>query len=362
MRSFHVLCLLGCLTLSRVWAQAPDSSAAIPQPAGVAGQSEGDNPSGMVKENPSDALYQDARKGWFFYEHPKKPPEPTSSPTAPPPAAPPPASKEQRCQKMDSWTVDCGFIDPGTSFEFQAKERDALLKGMAMSKNDPKAVEAFQYYQKWVLDKAVEIANLWYYNTVQNPDLDANAKNPINAFGLKLMTEVKDSSQTSILAALRREEAFYVYFSRHDCSFCLSMAPILSQVKQSTGLEIWNAALDSTCMPGYEKHCMAGEAVQAPAQALQVTIVPTLFLYVPPNTWIRVSTGVTDEATIRARTTSFFSAYRSALLKGVQNGDGTRAPVDFSDAEATGTASGVKADGPARLPTEDEIKSLLKNK
>jgi len=351
-----LLCLLLSIRAGAVFAQAADTAA-----SGHSAEADTTNSSVTVREGPSDSLYQNAKKGWFFYEQPKKPaPPPDQPPVVVSAPAPPP--HEDRCKTIDTWTVDCGFVDPGTSFEFQSKERDALLHGMAMSQNDPKAVEAFQYYQKWVLDRSIEIANLWYYNTVQNPELDANVHSPINTFGLKLMTEVKDSSQSSILAALRREGAFLVYFSRHDCSFCVSMAPILKLVKQSTGLEIWNAALDDTCMPDFEKHCMAGQAVQAPAQALQVTIVPTLFLYVPPNTWIRVSTGVTDEATIRARTTSFFSAYRTALLKGVQNGEGSKASVDFSDLEATGAAQGVKASGPARLPTDAEIQNLLKTK
>jgi F plasmid transfer operon protein len=309
-------------------------------------------------ENPSDSLHENAKKGWFFYETQKKPPEDELPPVVPQVDTPPPP-KEARCKSKDTWTADCGFVDPGKDFDFQSKERDALLHGMAMSRNDPKAVEAFQYYQKWVLDRSIEVANLWYYNTVQNPELSAEAKSPINTFGLRLMTEVKDSDQKSILTALKKEGAFYIYFSRHDCSFCASMTGVLTTVVEQTGLPMYNAALDDTCMPGFEDHCLAGPAVQAPAQALKVDIVPTLFLYVPQNTWIRIGTGVTDVPTLVSRTTSFFSAYRTALLKGVNNGQGIAPSVDFSSNGATGTATGVKSSGPARLPTADEVKALL---
>jgi hypothetical protein len=309
-------------------------------------------------DNPSSTLHENAKKGWFFYEKQKKPPEPELPAVIPKVDAPPPP-KEERCKSKDSWSADCGFVDPGKDFDFQAKERDALLHGMAMSQNEPKAVEAFQYYQKWVLDRSIEVANLWYYNTIQNPELSAEAKSPINTFGLRLMTEVKDSDQKSIINALKKEGAFYIYFSRHDCTFCNSMAEVLRAVVEKTGIEMYNAALDDSCMSGFEDHCLAGAAVQAPAQALKVTIVPTLFLYVPKNTWIRIGTGVTDVETLIARTTSFFSAYRTALLKGVNNGSGARAPVDFSADGATGTATGVSTTAPARLPTADEVKALL---
>jgi hypothetical protein len=163
------------------------------------------------------------------------------------------------------------------------------------------------------------------------------------------------------LTALKKAGAFYIYFSRHDCTFCSSMSNVLTQLVKQTGIEMYDAALDDTCMPGFEDHCLAGAAVQAPAQALKVEIVPTLFLYVPENTWLRIGTGVTDLSTLEARTTSFFSAYRTALLKGVTNGEGAKASVDFSGDEATGTAKGVEGGASSRLPTAAEVKALLKN-
>jgi hypothetical protein len=213
-----------------------------------------------------------------------------------------------------------------------------------------------------VVDRSIEVANIWYYNTVQHPDLSAATSEPISTFGLKLMTEVKDSDHNSILGALRREGAFYVYFSRHDCNFCVGMASTIQDLGAKTGLVIYNAALDESCMPEFKDHCIAGAPVQAPAQALQVKIVPTLFLYVPPNTWIRIGTGVTDSQTLQSRTTTFFSAYRTALLKGVNNAEAGQPSVDFSGNKPTGTAVGVDTDGPARFPTSGEVKALLKQK
>lgn len=313
--------------------------------------------------NPSASLYQNAQKGWFFYQEPVKP-KPPKTPLLPimPKVGAPPPPKSRSCAKMATWKPKCGFVNPGTSFAFQSKERDGLLRRMAMAPDNPQAVENFQYYQKWVLQRSIEVANEWYYNTVQNPSLDATVKDPINAFGLKLMTEVKSSSQSAILRALRRQHALFVYFSKYSCSFCNAMDPLLLDVQRDTGIKVWNADLDNHCMPGFSKQCVKGSEVIKPAEDLRVTIVPTVFLYVPPSTWLRVSTGITDVKTIEDRATSFFSAYRTALLKGVANGAAGRPSVDFSGDSATGIATGVSVKKKFKAPTQIQINSLLRVK
>jgi conjugal transfer pilus assembly protein TraF len=230
---------------------------------------------------------------------------------------------------------------------------------MALQHHDPKAVEAVQYYMRWMLQRASEAANLWYYNMVQNPELDPQAQKPISAFGLKLMTTVDAKHAAGIYKALRDQGAMLVFFSRSDCSFCHSMAPLAQHVAKDTGLTLWDASLDDQCIPGMEKHCRTKDAALRPAEALQVKKVPTLFLYVPSNTWIRVANGVSDVQTMEARIVSFFSAYRTALLKSVHNGQGVKPSVDFSDTPAvSGVATGAPA-GKAHLPSDAEVRRLL---
>jgi hypothetical protein len=315
----------------------------------------------VQKVDPSAALQQKADRGWFFYEDPvkakeKKAEKAKSEQTA----KSEPKPSEDECASPDTWTAKCGFVNPGTSFTFQAKQRDALMEQMVMSQNDPKAVEAFQYYMKWAMGRASEVANLWHYNMVQNPELDAQTTQPISSFGLKLMTDVKKGRAEEIFNALQEEKGMLVYFTRSDCHFCHSMAPLVKSIAADTMLPVWNAALDDTCLEGFERQCKAGADVQRPAAALQVSIVPSLFLHVPPSTWIRLSTGVTDKESIMARTVSFFSAYRSALLKGIDNGDGAKAAVDFSDEGSfSGSARGVTPSKTSKVPTQSEVAKLL---
>lgn len=304
-------------------------------------------------------------RGWFFFEDPPKKVEPEFEPAPPKPTLPselPPPPKEEKCTKKETWTPECGFVNPGDDFEFQSKQRDTLMQRMSMSQNDPKAVEDFQYYMRWVLERTAETTNLWWYNMVQNPDLDPSVSSPVSTFGLRLMTEVQQGKDKEIFDLVKSEGGFFVYFSRTDCVFCHQMGDVLRLLSSRTGLQVRNASLDEKCMPGFADGCMVAPTTHVPAQMLQVSTVPTVFLYIKPNTWLRISTGVVDLESILTRTVQFFSAYRSALLNGVDNGHGGRPAVDFSENQATGLGKGVagaKAGAPVSLPSEDDIARML---
>ena len=312
-----------------------------------------------------DGMRQKADKGWFFYDDPPKTveaPLPASVPgTAQQADAKQPEKPQDKCAKPDTWTTDCGFVNPGKNFAFQEKQRDALMQNMVMSNNDPKAVEQVQYYMKWMMSRAVEVANLWQYNMAQNPDLDPNVKAPVSTLGLRLMTEVESNHQKDIFKAIKEEEGMLVYFSRTDCEYCHGMAGVVSQLAQKTNLPVWDASLDSACLAEFKANCKTAPDTLTPAEMLQVTTVPALFLYVQPNTWIRLSTGVTDEASIMSRLVDFFSAYRNAMLKGVRNGIDGRPSVDFTDINANGNTEGVTGnkDKKVRAPTDADMAKLL---
>lgn len=336
----------------------PGSPAAKPTPAPA-------TTAGALTNNPSADLAggQRPERGWFFFEDPpKEEPEVEEPPLPQLPSQLPPPPKEKRCTSKATWSADCGFVDPGQDFEFQALQRDRLMERMSLARNDPKAVEDFQYYMRWALERTAEATNLWWYNMVQNPELDPTVTSPISAFGLRLMTDVRQGKEREIFNLVKAEGGFFVYFSRSDCEFCHQMGPVLQGLSQRTGLEVRNAALDKTCMPGFEVGCMTSPATDAPAAALQVATVPAVFLYVKPNTWLRIATGAVDVESMTTRAVQFFAAYRSALLTGVENGEGGKPSVSFAGTELAGGSAGVEGLKPGKavtLPTEEEIARML---
>lgn len=300
-------------------------------------------------------------RGRYFYERPPVPEEPAAEepkprpkpPEAEPPKKEPPKKEPPRCSTPQTWSADCGFVDPKEDFDFQARQRDELLRQMVMKNNDPAAVEAFQHYMKWIMSRATEVSNLWQYNMVQNPELDPDVTNPTNSFGLQLASKVKSATEEQLFPVLA-EEGELVYFTRHDCTYCHQMAPTVLELAKATGMRISTVSFDKDCVPGFAE-CVTGELATQTGSILQVGVVPSLFMRIKPQTWIRVGTGVVDQNTLKERMVQFFMAYRHAVLKGIKNSSNGRAVQDGSyQWSPTGIAEG------APLPSQSEIETILK--
>jgi len=298
---------------------------------------------------------EDPIRGWIFFKDPSKEKKPEMLEPAPPKSEPKP-DKAKRCKEAKQWTADCGFMEPGNDFEWQARQRDALLNTAVLAKNDSKSVEEFQKYNKWVLGKAMQFANLWQFNLVQNPELSASYTAPISEFGLALVSKLAKAESTEIFELIRNEGGILAYFTRESCIWCHEMLPTAVSLSKDSGIPLYNASLEGKCLAGAgTKNCLTGNAVLEPASRLQITRVPAMVLYLPPNTWIRIANGVEDLQTMKANVVNFSSAYRAALLSGVPNPDG-RIPVDFEGREKarlTGLGDGVK------LPTESDVAATL---
>ena len=320
---------------------------------------------------PGDDLHKEpARQGWHWYLDPKPKEDKPDEPAAPPEPETKPAEKPQpvvvimgktpdeKCASKDSWVVDCGFVDPGNDFEFQAKQRDILLQQMSISPDKPEAVEAAQFYMKWVVGKASQAANMWYFNMVQNPDLDPTVKNPISEVGIALASRTNQANQYEYFRIIREEGGILFFFSRDDCQFCHDQAVYTSRVAHTMGLRLINVPLDGKCLPGFVGDSCGKDVKLEQLNVLQLKTVPALFLFVPSNTWIRLATGLSTNATVLANTVNFFTAYRTAMLNGLDNSKGARPSVTFDPALNSKPTGTVPADG-SQKPSEPARSKML---
>lgn len=342
LKSTRILLLYASLVLTALLASGAGSPAHAQSPA-------------TQPASPGEELHQEpARKGWFWYIDPKKEEKLEEEPTPPAPAAKEPAKEktpvvvitgappETKCKTKDTWTAECGFVEPGDDFDFQAKQRDILLQQMSLRPDSPEAVEAAQFYMKWVVGQAAKAANMWYFNMVQNPDLDPTVKNPISEVGIALASRANQATQYEYFRIIREEGGILFFFSRTDCQFCHDQAPYTRRVARTMGLRVVNIPLDGKCLQGFEGDACGDNIKPEQYAVLQVKTVPSLFLFVPANTWIRLGTGIVSDTTVLANTVNFFSAYRAAMLKGLDNGKGARPSVTF-DPELNNRPTGVVA-------------------
>lgn len=303
-------------------------------------------------------------RGWFFYDDPvkQKQVEQDLVTAVAPPANLPPDNKPKpdHCKKASTWAADCGFVDPGKNFAWQSAERDALLQQMVLNPVDQSAVEAFQHYNKWVMDKALLVAKTWHWNTIQHPDLDPRVSTPISQSGLLMADTLRGTRAPDIYKWIAANGGMLFYFTRADCPYCHDMAGSFSQFAEQTGIPTYDASIYGNCVKPFDgSHCLPPDQSYGPAGVLNVSVVPAVILYLPSNTWIRLATGFTTSQHIEDRLVNFFTAWRTAVVRGLSSQNGT-APVDFDPTHAPDLGVGIGAGaGTANIPTANDIKSLL---
>jgi conjugal transfer pilus assembly protein TraF len=270
--------------------------------------------------------------GWWF-----KLPDPEVKPNkkdeqeeTPPPVVLLP-DMDKTCRDPKTWQKECGFINPDKDFDFQSKQREALLNWAVMEPESSQAVFAFQKYNQWMINQALMMSKMWEWNMTQHPELDPKVARPVAQFALGLFTDAQLNYRKTVWESITAHDGMIVWWTRSDCEYCHSMLYVMQEIEKDTGIPIWNASLDGQCMPGYENRCLAIDQTEKPAQMLQVSVVPSIHLYLADrNTWIRVSNGMESQEKIISRITVFFESIMSAVAKGMQS-DGIVPAVDFSN-------------------------------
>lgn len=248
------------------------------------------------------------------------------------------ADQEQKdpCQQPGSWSIDCGFVPPdkvkGLSpqekFKFQEQQRDQLMQAMVMSSQQASQTAEVQKYMTWVADISVRISRNWEWNRVQNPDLDASSSNPSSSYGQRLLMERRFKQQKDVWEALKRWDAAIVMFSKESCDFCHEQMRILQYVNIATGLPVWSAPLEGSCLAWDKNNCVPLEiASKAAAEVFAVKVVPAVFLYLPESeaigkpggTWIRLANGFETAKTIEDRAYNFLLSWRLASMEGAKD-------------------------------------------
>lgn len=276
------------------------------------------------------AFGQTGDQGYWFYHDPSKDQQPDEivvPPTKKPVSAPPTTVhlKESKkpsdpCSEESTWTPTCGFITP-KSFSFQSKERDALLHNMVMNPGNPDAVKAVQEYTRWMVHQSVYAAMVWKYNNIHDPKLNPQANAPISQFGLEMAKTLQKGDRGAVWKAIKRWGGFLVVFTKESCDYCHKQLYPLKSVKLDTGLDVYDASIEGKCLDSFEgQYCLPPKKSTLPARILKVKTVPSVFLYLPGNIWIRVSMGLTTTEAMEARLYNFFLAWRLAATTGKQTG------------------------------------------
>jgi conjugal transfer pilus assembly protein TraF len=233
-------------------------------------------------------------------------------------------NKEDPCKTESGWTVSCGFVDPGRSFEFQKKQRDEIFKAVSMSPENTKIVIQLQKYMKWAIDKAITASRTAEFNRVQDPSLDASVIEPISSFGLRVKARWDEAQDRAVFNTIKELGGFFVFFTRTDCYFCKAMEKTMVNVSLASGIDFVNASLDENCLDGMVDYCETGEDAINVAKIFNSSVVPDIILTIPDEDInIRVAVGIVSTEEILKRVEQFFIA----TMRAIENQIGSE--VDF---------------------------------
>lgn len=283
--------------------------------------------------------------GYWFYHTPPAPATITIPAQVQTPKSPPKVSKPKKkktkgnpCNNPSTWTISCGFVVPKT-FAFQSKQRDSLLQAMVMNPQDPGAVKAVQEYTRWIVGQASYASRVWQYNRLQDPSLSPDATAPISRYGLQMAMQIDTGKKRDVWNAIKRWGGFMVIFSKNDCDYCHAQVAPMRTFARDTGIPVYDASLKGPCLSAYKNHCVLPKKATLPAEILHVSTVPSVFLYLPKNFWVRVSAGLTTTDDIETRTYNFFVGWRLAAKTGQQTG---KTGMDLNPADMPKTSQGLR--------------------
>lgn len=233
------------------------------------------------------------------------------------------------CAK-DTWTVDCGFIEPKGDYEFMVKQREAIHINAAMNPNDSDSVKQLQKFNSWAINKALQMSAMWEYNQIQDQDLNPVLTSPIASFALIAMTDLRAIEQRDVFKQIKDQGGFFVWFTRSTCATCEIARPSVQGLALEMDIEIYEASFDGKCHAGFVGEYCHTEGVEAAGEQLGVRFVPDLWLYLPDQDgWIRVSSGVEARDMLKRRIQDFFGGVIKAVAEGMTRAKGQPLPVSF---------------------------------
>jgi conjugal transfer pilus assembly protein TraF len=216
-----------------------------------------------LKVRAEDYRYFDEHhRGWFWYE----------------------IIKELQEKKAELQNVQPQIQTPTVE---DIRKKGEELFNRAVLDPTPENVRAYMAYQKLMLDRSQQFAEVWRSTLWENPQIDESVRHPTSSLGIQLAAAENKNSMREVITKLSQSGEL-IFFFTSTCPYCQEESRLLKILGENYSIGIIAVSLDGAGLPGWEDYQVDG----GQARNLGVTEVPALFLLVPPDKVIRVSTGL----------------------------------------------------------------------
>lgn len=228
--------------------------------------------------------WDEAKRGWFWYEVPPVeavPEKDDDKNTGPAPESPSESEPPEVVQH-----------------EKQLKELEDL-KIIAIISPTTENIKKYMFMQQRLMNQASTFSDVWRRVVWQTPELDYSAQGgrPTNNTALTAYDENLGDKQRQTVRELGKTHGLFFFFSG-DCGYCHKLAPILKRFEKTYGITVFPISLDGGGLPDFPNPSVNNGI----AQQLNVRQVPALFLAVPGSKEVTpIATGVIADSELLNR-------------------------------------------------------------
>ena len=188
---------------------------------------------------------------------------------------------------------------PLTPQQQVAEIRENLERLHALTVLNPteKNIYAYERFKLEQLDRVSKVTQATQRVYWKYPELDYSIKRPVSTIGKRVWLDERDAKIEKTIKTLSRNYGL-VYFFSSTCPVCKQFSPLLRELTDRYHLNIRAVSTDGGAIPEFR----GAKIDRGEAQALAVSVVPTVFLFnTKTKEFIPVGSGFMSESDIKKR-------------------------------------------------------------
>lgn len=160
-------------------------------------------------------------------------------------------------------------------------------------------IKDYMSYQRFVLDKSSNFADVWRRTLWKTPELDYTQFRPTAKMAKEAWTDKRNSDVSETIRKINDRYGIFFIF-QGSCPYCHKYAPILKSFQEKYGITIMAVSMDGGGLPGWDKFLINKGQVEK--MGLTTQAVPATILFdKETRKFIPVGFGVLSHSELEER-------------------------------------------------------------
>lgn len=160
-------------------------------------------------------------------------------------------------------------------------------------------IKDYMNYQKMVMDRSSNFADVWRRTLWKTPELDYTLFRPTSKMAKEAWMDNRNQDITNTIKTINNRYGIFFIF-RGDCPFCHKYSPILKSFQEKYGITILPVSMDGGGLPDWQKFLI--NKGQVAKMGLKQEAVPATILFdKETRQFIPVGFGVLSHSELEER-------------------------------------------------------------